>query len=108
MLVSEDDVSKALEILADEEGAANRAAHEYLDSLTKSVLAELVADSNETSIGAKEHWARAQPKYKDHLVKVGEFAKRDYMARQRYAAADAKIRLWQTASANSRNMERIR
>lgn len=108
MIVSEDDVSKALEVLADEDGAACRAAHEYLDSLTKSVLAELIAESNETSVVAKEHWARAQPKYRDHLVKVGEFAKRDYMARQRYAAADAKIRLYQTASANQRGMDRIR
>lgn len=108
MIVSDKDVEQALEILSDEEGAAARAAHEYLDSLTKSVLAELIAESNESSVVAKEHWARAQPKYKEHLVRVGEFGKRDYMARQRYAAADAKIRLYQTASANQRGMERLR
>ena len=108
MIVSDDDVEAALAVLSDETGAAERASHEYLDSLTKSVLAELIAESNEPSVVAKEHWARAQPKYKEHLVRVGEFAKRDYMARQRYMAADAKIRLYQTASANQRGMERLR
>lgn len=107
-LVSDKDVEDALAILSDETGAANRAAHEYFDSLTKSVLAELMAESNETAANAKETWARAQPRFKDHLKQVGKFAREDYSWRQRYAAADAKIRLWQTASANARGMERLK
>lgn len=107
-LVTEKDVEDALAILADETGAASRAAHEYFDSLSKSVLAELMTQSNETSATAKETWARAQPKFLEHLKQVGKFAREDYSWRQRYSAADAKIRLWQTASANSRGMERVR
>lgn len=107
-LVTDKDVEQALTILADEAGAASRAAHEYFDSLTKSVLAELMQESNETSAAAKEAWARAQPKFIDHLKQVGKFAREDYSYRQRYAAADAKIRIWQTMSANSRGMERVR
>lgn len=107
-LVSDKDVEDALTILADETGAAARAAHEYFDDLTKSVLAELMQESNETAANAKETWARAQPKFKDHLKQVGKFAREDYSWRQRYAAADAKIRLYQTASANVRAAERIR
>lgn len=107
-LVTEDDVSRALEILGDEEGAAARAANEYMDSLTKSVLAELMNEANETSEAAKERWARSQPRFKEHLAKVGKYAREDYAWRQRIAAADAKIRLYQTASANVRAMERVR
>ncbi len=107
-LVTEDDVSKALEILADERGAAARAAHEYTDALTKSVLSELMAQSDETSATAREAWARAQEKFKEHLARVGKFAKEDYQYRQRYAAAEAKIEIWRTENANARAMERIR
>lgn len=107
-LVSEKDVEDALTILGDETGAAARAAHEYFDSLTKSVLAELMQESNESAANAKESWARAQSKFIEHLKQVGKFAREDYSWRQRYMAADAKIRLWQTASANARNMEKVR
>ncbi len=106
-LVSDRDVEEALAILADEAGAASRAAHEYFDSLTKSVLAELMAESNESAANAKETWARAQPKFVEHLKQVGKFAREDYAWRQRYAAADAKIRIWQTSSANHRRADRI-
>lgn len=107
-LVSDKDVEDALAILADETGAAARAAHEYFDSLSKSVLAELMGEANETSESARERWARAQPKYIDHLKQVGKFAREDYIWRNRYAAAESKIRLYQTASANVRAMEKIR
>jgi hypothetical protein len=107
VLVSEQDAQVALDILSDEEGAACRASAEYLDSLTKVLLAQLMIESNETSATMKETWARAQPRFKEHLIKVGEMAKRDYQWRQRYAAADAKIRIFQTASANTRSRERI-
>lgn len=107
-LVSEKDVSDALDLLADETGAAARAAHEYMDALTKSVLADLMAQSNETSEAAKERWARSQAEYKDHLKKVGSFAKDAYRWRQRYAAAEAKISIYQTMSANARAMEKVR
>lgn len=107
-LVSEDDVGDALSILSDETGAAARAAHEYMDDLTKSVLAELVGASNEPSATAKETWARAQPRFLEHLKKVGAFAKEDYVWRQRYGAASAKIEIWRTMNANQRAAERIR
>lgn len=108
MLVSDDDVSKALELLADETGAAARAAHNYFDELTKSVLAELKSQSNEKGDAAQERWARQQPKFLDHLKQVAKWAREDFSWRQRYAAAEAKIALYQTQSANARAMERVR
>lgn len=107
-LVSDEDVESALAILSDETGAAARAAHEYMDSLTKSVLADLVSQSNETSEAARERWARSQEEYKDHLKKVGAFAKDAYRWRQRYSAAEVKIEIWRTQNANARAAERVR
>lgn len=108
MLVTEDDMSKALEILADEEGAAARATHEFYDSLTKSLLSQLMNEAPETTEAARERWARSQEKFKRHLAEVKRLAQMDYAWRQKYAAAEAKTRLFQTFSANVRAMERVR
>lgn len=108
MLVSDDDMHAVLEALSDETGAAHRAAHEYLDSLTKTVLAELMGESDAKSSAEREQWARAQSRFRDHLAKVGQAAKFDYQARQRYAAASSKLEVWRTQSANVRAAERIR
>jgi hypothetical protein len=107
-LVSENDVSEALEILGNETGAAARSAHEFFDALTKTVLAELMLESSESSAVAKETWAKAQPRYREHLEKVGRFAKESYAWRQRYDAAKAKIEIWRSMNANQRAMESIR
>ena len=108
MLVSDDDMHHVLEVLSDESGAAHRAAHEYLDALTKTVLAELMGESDAKSATEREQWARAQARFKDHLGKVGAQAKADYQARQRVAAANAKLEVWRTQNANARAAERVR
>lgn len=108
MLVSDDDMTTALETLASEEGAAWRATHNYLDALTKTLLSELMAQSNETSAPNREAWARRQDGFRDHLKKLGQAAKQDFIWRQRYAAAEAKIEIWRTVQANARSMERVR
>jgi len=107
-LVSDDDMHEVMRVLSDEAGAAARAAHEYLDDLTKTVLAELMNESDAKSANEREAWARSQPKFREHLEKVGKFAKQDYVWRQRYAAASAKLEVWRTQSANARQAERIR
>jgi len=108
MLVSDDDMHHVLEVLGDESGAAHRAAHEYLDALTKTVLAELMGESDAKSATEREQWARAQPRFKEHLAKVGQAAKHDYQWRQRYSAANSKLECWRTANANIRAAERLR
>lgn len=108
MLVTDDDMSRVIEILEDETGPAHRAAHEYLDSLTKTVLAELMGECNESSAVARETWARAQPRFKEHLERVGAQAKADYTHRQRVMAAQAKMEIWRSQGANNRALDRIR
>lgn len=107
-LVKDKDVEDALQILGDERAASARAAHEYFDALTKTVLAELMSRCDEGSEAARDRWARSQPEYKDHLEKVGRFAKEAYVWRQRVSAAEAKIEIWRTQNANARAMERVR
>ena len=107
-LVSENDMGEVLRVLGDETGAAARAAHEYFDALTKTVLAELVSRADGKSAVERETWARSQPEFREHLEKVGKFAKEDYRWRQRYAAANAKLEIWRTENANARAAERIR
>lgn len=108
MLVSEDDMHHVLKTLSDEAGAAARAAHDYFDALTKTVLAELMARADGKTAVEREHWARMQPEFKDHLEKVGRFAKQDHTWRRRYAAAEAKLEVWRTENANNRAAERVR
>lgn len=108
MLVSDNDMHDVLAVLSDETGAAHRAAHEYMDDLTKSVLAELMGQSDAKSSTEREQWARANTTFKEHLAKVGKFAKLDYEWRQRYAAANAKMEVWRTQNANARAAERVR
>lgn len=109
MIVPDKDVEYALEILANEEGAAARAASEYMDALTKTILAEIMGEChNDMSMVAKETWARAQPRFAEHLKKVREISERDYRWRRRYEAASAKIEAWRTENANQRAAERVR
>lgn len=107
MIVPDKDVERALKLLGDEEGAAARAAAEYLSDLTKTVLSELMMRSNETSAAAKEMWARAQPEFKKHLERSGAAAKLDYQWRQRYSAAAAKIDCWRTEQSTIRAATRL-
>ena len=107
-LVKDRDVEDALAILANEDGAAARAAHEYMSDLTKVVLAQLMQQSNETTEAGKLRWAQTQTEYADHLKKVEQFAKESYRWRQRYSAAEAKIEIWRTQAANIRAAERVR
>lgn len=106
-LVSEKDVSDALDLLSNEEGAAWRGTHTYLDALTKSLLGKLLKDSDEKSVVAREADARSQPEFVDHLRKLKEAMTMDHKWRLRYAAAEAKIEIWRTLQANGRRMDKI-
>jgi hypothetical protein len=107
-LVDEKDVSDCLDILANEEGAAWRGSHNYLDAMTKSILSKLMGESDEKSAPLREAWARRQPQFVEHLKRLREAETMDHRWRTRYAAADAKIEIWRTLQANNRNMERVR
>ena len=86
-------------------GHAGRWHH---DDLTKTVLAKLMAESDAKSAVEREQFARAHPKYEEHLKAKQEVGELDYIGRQRIAAANAVFECWRTMQANDRGLEKIR
>ena len=107
-VVSDKNIEDALAYLQDYVAAKSRAAAEYLDDMTKVVLAKLMDECEEKSAAAKDIWARSQPAYAEHLEQVRDARERDYKHRQRLSASSAIIEVWRTQQASNRTMERIR
>ena len=103
-MISDRKLEHALNIITDvdHEAAKARAAAEHMDDLTKTVLAKLMMQSNETSNAAKETWARMQPEYIDHLEALKACREVDYTWRNRRSAASAIIDMWRTEQSNQR------
>lgn len=106
--ITDDQLNRAFEIISDESHAKARAAHEYMDDLTKTVLAKLMAQSNAKSAVEREQMARAHPDYETHLKAKRDVGELDYVGRQRIAAANAVFECWRTMQANDRALEKIR
>lgn len=108
-MITEKQLEWAMEILIDRnsEAAKARAAHEHMSDLDKTVMAKLMAQSNEKSAAAKEAWARAHPDYEKHLEAKKELAEMDYSKRDRRSAASAIIEAWRTEQSNARASQRI-
>lgn len=108
-LITDAQVEHAMKCMQDWNAAKARAAHEYLDDYTKTLLAELGDQANDiTAQAAKEAWARKHPDFKAHLEAKRAAAELDYMHRQRVAASLAILDLYRTQSANERGLERVR
>lgn len=106
--IPDDKVEQALDILGDDSAAKARAAHEYLDSLTKTVLAKLSKDSNAKSATDRESEARSRPEFVQHLQAVRNAAELDYAGRQKIDAARAIFEAYRTQSANDRQAHNLR
>ena len=107
LLITDAQVEHALKCLQDWNAAKARAAHEYLDDYTKTLLAQLGDEANDAkSQAAREDFARRHPEFIKHLVQKREAAELDYMHRQRIAASQAIMDLYRTQSANERGQAR--
>lgn len=108
-LITDAQVEHAMKCMQDWNAAKARAAHEYLDDYTKTLLAELGDQANDAkSQAAQESFARKHPDFKAHLEAKRNAAELDYMHRQRVSASLAILDLYRTQSANERGLERIR
>jgi hypothetical protein len=107
-LISDQTVEQALAYLQDWNAAKARAAAEYLDDMTKVVLAQLMDECEEKSAAAKEMWARAQPAFQEHLEQVRDARERDYKHRQRLSSSSAILDVWRTQQASNRLMDKVR
>lgn len=106
--ITDDQLNRAFEILNDEGHAKARAAHEYMDDLTKTVLAKLMGKSDAKSAVEREQYARAHPTYEAHLKAKREVGELNYTGQQRIGAAKAVFEAWRTMQANDRALEKIR
>lgn len=102
--ITEDEVDRALDWLRDnaDEAAAAAANRSYVQEYRKSLKAQIMKEHEGKPLGIQEREAYADQRYIDHLgaIKAAVFqdVKMDFLAR----AADAKVKAWQTFSANSR------
>lgn len=107
-IITDAQVEHALKALQDWTAAKARAAHEFLDDYTKTLLAELGEQANDAkSQAAREDFARRHPDFRAHLEQKREAAELDYKHRQRCAASLAILDLYRTMSANERGQARV-
>lgn len=85
-----------------EEWADAHGAAELLEETKKSVLANLAADSNESSMAAKENYALRHEDYRKHLTAMVASRKAANKAKVRYDSAKIWAELKRTEAANER------
>lgn len=107
-LITDEQVELALKALQDWTAAKARAAHEFLDDYTKTLIAELGEQANDAkSQAARDDFARRHPDFRAHLEKKREAAELDYKHRQRISASLAILDCYRTMSANERGQGRL-
>lgn len=106
--ITDEQMSRAFEVLSDESHAKARAAHDYMTEMTKTVLAKLMGQSDAKSAVEREQFARAHDDYAEHLRQKRDVAELDYYGRQRIAAAEAVIEVWRSQQANNRTLQSVR
>ena len=107
-MLTESDIQSAVDFLHHKAGEAAeaRAQHEFLDGMTKTVLAGIASKSNESSQAARESWARQHPDFLVHLEGLKAAAAKDYEFRMKREAATAKLDAWRTQEASRRGADR--
>ncbi len=103
-MITDDDIEKAVDYLRDNavKLAKAKAASIYLDDYSKVVKSQIMRENDNKSLGAQEAIAYSDPRYNEHL-KARKIADEEYeYLRWMMEAAQAKISVFQTQSANNR------
>lgn len=104
MAINDEDAEKAADYIRDNAGnaASAHASRIYLTEYRKSLKAILMGDRLHDPIGAQERYAYSHKKYLDHLdalrIAIYDDKKMEWMMK----AAETKIDVWRSQSANSR------
>ena len=107
--ITDDMMSNALAILASDEHAKAKAAHEKTEREAKVLLARLGKEANECKTeAARSAFALCHPYYGDFIERQAAVAQAYYEARDRRDSAEAVTRAWQTLRADARKAESIR
>lgn len=109
-IVSDDDVSNALTLLAETtaEAAAARAAVLRAEHQTRRIKASLVLASKAPSLGLREAEAMASDELQRAVEAEAGAIEADHHFRLIRSNAEALIEAWRTESSNIRTSERIR
>lgn len=110
MIVSEDNVTKALQYLAHDPHPLAEAKFRLTEAenKTRETWAELFLSSNQTTVDAKKASVEKHPLYLDRKAKEAECAFDVERHKSRSNAAATLIECWRTENANARAAERIR
>jgi hypothetical protein len=109
MVISDDDVQKALDRLRFQGGQAAKAKAEriYLEEYRKSIKANVMQRHLDIPVSAQEREAYSSEEYKKHLLVMRDAIEKDELCRWQMIAAQAVIEAWRTASANDRGQSKI-
>jgi hypothetical protein len=104
MKITDEQCEAAMDFLRDNADAAGQAKAErlYLDDYTKSLLAILMTERAMDSLGAQERYARAHPKFLQHLEGLKTAVAEDVRQQFLMEAAKVKIEVWRSLSARER------
>lgn len=86
--------------------AKAKAERVYLEEFRKTKKALLMKSCGETSIAAQEREAYAHPEYQEVCKGIEAATEQEETLRWSLVAAQARIEIWRTQSANNRNMDR--
>ena len=100
-------VQHAFEVLKSGDHAASRAAYEFAEKQLKVTLAKAAAQSNETSIAARENAGLRSMEYERALTDFKLVAEAYYKARDRREASVSIIDAWRTQQSDMRAMGRV-
>ena len=100
--------TKAAEFIRDNAPKYAKAKSEriYLEQFRKSKKALLMSESDEKTSAAKEIYAYAHPDYIALLSGLRAAVESEETLKWQLTAAEAKIEIWRTESANNRQIDR--
>ena len=103
-MVSDDQMEKALDYLRDtaEQAAQWRANRLYLDDFSRVLRAQIMSEHLSEPVNAQERYAYADVRYKNHLEGLKQAIYEDEKARFLREAAQVKVDVWRSESANRR------
>lgn len=87
--------------------AKAKAERIYLDEYTKSLKSILMKRTLETTVSAQEREAYSDPEYTKHLKALQIAVEAEEELRWGLIAAQARIEVYRTQSANDRAMDRV-
>lgn len=104
MILTDDDVERALDRLRFQAGNAAKAKADriYMEEFRKTIKANVMQKHLDLPVSAQEREAYASPEYAKHLMVMRDAIEKDETMRWQMVAAQAVIEAWRTLSVNQR------